>query len=195
MSSPVQDAWYAVQFDQLDILKTLVPSSVSPNACTVNPNLPGQTLLQCAAAHGAIDCATYLIQNGADVHGKNFLGFTPLHWSAWSGRYETVDLLLENGADIEARACDGTTPLHVAAERGHLPYIREFLKSDPDIAAISSRGWTALHFAVVANQRKTAKKLVELGLKEDGPDAQGKTLADIAAEYQRSWFGELAGDE
>jgi ankyrin repeat protein len=191
MNSLVQDAWDAVSFDNVDALKALVPSSVSANASTCNPNNPIHTLLQSAAAHGSAACAAYLISSNANVHAKNFSGFTALHWSAYSGRPETVALLLANGADLEARTDDGRTALHVAASRGHLQYLLELQHAKPDLEAVSSQGWTALHFAVVANQRKTAQKLVELGVREDGPDAQGKTIADLAEEYQRTWVAEL----
>jgi ankyrin repeat protein len=187
----IQEAWDTVQLDNVDVLKTLVPSSVSANASTCNPNNPIHTLLQCASAHGSADCAAYLIGNSANVHAKNFSGFTALHWSAYSGRSETVALLLDAGADVEARTDDGRTALHMAASRGHLQYLRDLLQAKPDLEAVSSQGWTALHFAVVANQRKTAQALVELGVREDGPDPQGKTLADLAEEYQRKWFAEL----
>jgi ankyrin repeat protein len=195
MTSDVQAAWDAIQFDNLEVLKTLVPSSVSPSASTRSPTHPVQLLIHCAALHGAIDCATYLIKNRANVEAKNFSGFTALHWTAYSGRYETIDLLLANGADIEARTDDGRTALHIAASRGHLQYLLELLKAKPDLEAISSQGWTALHFAIVSNQRKTAEKLIELGVREDGPDAQGKTLSDLAAEYERKWFAELLTPE
>jgi ankyrin repeat protein len=191
MPSLVQDAWDAVQLDNVEVLKTLVPSSVSANASTCNPNNPIHTLLQCAAAHGSADCAEYLISNGANVQAKNFSGFTALHWSAYSGRSETVALLLEKGADIEARTDDGRTALHIAASRGHLQYLIDLQSSKPDLEAVSSQGWTALHFAIIANQKKTAQKLIELGVREDGPDSQGKTLADLAEEYERKWFAEL----
>jgi ankyrin repeat protein len=191
MASAIQDAWDAVQFDNIELLKTLVPSTVSSNASTCNPNNPIHTLLQCAAVHGSLDCAKYLIQKGANVQAKNFSGFTALHWSAYSGRWETVELLIQNGADLEARTDDGRTSLHIAASRGHLQFLTELLKRKADPEAISSQGWTALHFAVVANQAKTAEKLIQLGVRADGPDAQEKTLADLAQEYDRKWLAEL----
>jgi ankyrin repeat protein len=70
-------------------------------------------------------------------------------------------------------------------------FLIEFLKAKPDLEAHASNGWTALHFAVVANQQRMAVKLVELGVKEDGPDAHGDTLADLAEQYKRDWFAEL----
>jgi ankyrin repeat protein len=190
----VQDAWDAVQLDNVEALRALVPSSVSANASTCGAANPITTLLQCAAAHGAIDCAAYLVEHGASVHAKNFSGFTPLHWSAYSGRAETVALLLAHGADIEARTDDGRTALHIAASRGHLQYLLALVGARAHLGATSSEGWTALHFALATNQRRVVERLLALGAREDGPDAQGRTLRDLAAEYERGWYAGLAPD-
>jgi hypothetical protein len=119
------------------------------------------------------------------------MGLAALHWAAYSGRTESLDLLLKAGADVESRTDDGRTAFHAAAHRGHLRFIIEFLKAKPDLEGHASNGWTALHVAVVANQRRMAGKLIELGVREDGPDAHVDTLADLAEQYRRDWFAEL----
>jgi ankyrin repeat protein len=184
-------AWDTVKYDNEAALAEFVPSRVSANASTSNASNPVHTLLMCAAVYGARNCARHLLKHGADVHAKNFMGLAALHWAAYSGRTETLDLLLAASADVESRTDDGRTAFHVAAYRGHLRFLMEFLKAKPDLEALASNGWTALHFAVVANQRKMAVKLIELGVKEDGPDAHGDTLADLAEQYRRDWFAEL----
>jgi ankyrin repeat protein len=114
-----------------------------------------------------------------------------LHWAAYAGRSETLKLLLSHGADVEARTDDGRTTLHVAASRGHLKFLLELVDESAEVAARASNGWTALHYAVVANQRKTAQKLVQLGLRDDRPDTLGVTLAEVAERYQRKWVAEV----
>jgi ankyrin repeat protein len=187
----VDQAWAAVQFDNIPVVQQLIPSVVSSNATQSNPNNHIHTLLQCAAAHGAVESATHLLSNGAKVNAKNFAGYTALHWAARSGRLETLSVLLENDADIEARTEDGITPLHVAAHRGHLGFVVALVDADADIEAVASNGWNALYFTVVSNQKKVAEKLMELGLKADIPDAQGRTIVDLVEKYQRGWGREL----
>jgi ankyrin repeat protein len=98
---------------------------------------------------------------------------------------------LKNGADIEARTEDGITPLHVAAHRGHLKFLLALVQANADIEAVASNGWNALYFTVVANQKKIAEKLIDLGLKADVPDAQGRTILDLVDHYQRGWGRKL----
>ena len=184
----IEQAWSAVEYDRIDELKELVPSVVSPNASTLKRNNHIHTLLMCAAAHGSENSAAYLIECGANVKAKNFVGYTALHWAAYTGRTETLHLLLSNHADIEARTSDGRTPFHIAAFRGHIAFLEEFMKAKPDIAAIASNGWTAIHFAVVANQQKMVHKLIELGVKAEALDMEGKSVADLAEKYKRTWF-------
>lgn len=189
----IERAWNAVQFDQIDELKQLVPAIVSPNASTHNPNNHVHTLLMCAAAHGAEKCAEYLLENGADVNLKNFDGHSALHWAAYAGRTETLPLLLAHNADIEARTVDGRTPFHIAAFRGHIQFIEEFMKANPEINEIACNGWTALHFAVISNQKKMAEKLMALGVKAENTDIEGKSLEDLAEKYKRNWLREIIG--
>ena len=134
----IEQAWTATQFDRLDDLKALVPSVVSANASTLNPNNHIHTLLMCAAAHGSAECAAYLLENKANVNAKNFVGYTALHWAAYTGRVETLPLLLENKADIEARTEDGRTPLHIVALRGHIEFLEELMKAKPNVNEIAA---------------------------------------------------------
>lgn len=191
MKAQIEQAWKAVQFDRLSELKELVPSVVSVNASTGNPDNHVHTLLMCAAAHGAVNCAEYLIENDVDVNAKNFAGYTALHWAAYTGRTETLQLLISNQADIEARTEDGKTPLHIAAFRGHLDFVESLLSLNADINAIACNGWTALHFALISNQRMICEKLVTLGINSEFPDTDGKTCQDLADKYKREWFSAL----
>lgn len=188
----IQQAWKAVQFDRLSELQELVPSQVSVNASTGDANNHVHTLLMCAAAHGAVSCAEYLINNGVEVDAKNFAGYTALHWAAYTGRIETLQLLISNKADIEARTEDGKTPLHIAAFRGHLEFLEQLIDLSADLNAIACNGWTALHFALISNQRTICEKLVKLGISAEFPDTDGKTVQNLADKYQREWFSELS---
>jgi hypothetical protein len=91
--SAVQNCWNAVQLDNIDDLKTLVPSSVSSTGATGGPNNPIHIFLHCARVHGSVEYAAYLIQNRANVHAK--IGD--------SGHSETMGERPKNAADIKAR--------------------------------------------------------------------------------------------
>ena len=195
MTQKVEEAWKACQFDRLSDLEALVPSVVSQNASTFNPENHVHTLLMCSAAHGSIDCAKYLLDKGANVNLKNFSGFTALHWAAFTGRTETLELLIEKGAEVESKTEDGRTPLHIASLRGHLEFVEELLKLESenkvDINSVSSNGWNALHFSIISNSLPVAQKLIELGIDFTSIDSEGKTIEDLAEKYQRKWIKEL----
>ena len=47
-----------------------------------------------------LDITEFLLENGADIEGQNYLGTTALHWAAMTGNVDLVKLLIENGADV-----------------------------------------------------------------------------------------------
>lgn len=220
MSEKLLSAWAMAQFNDLDGLATLVPSEVNPDESTASEENHMHTLLMCAASHGALECAKYLIENGATVDKKNFMGYTALHWTAFTGRVEVVDLLLSKGANINARTEDGRTILHVAASRGHLQYISYIMDlleknnneeegenenedSKPKglgmtfeemLNSASSSGWNALFFAIAGNQKRVAQYLVEKGIETNTPDINLKTQSDVAQQVNCLWFNEVVKD-
>ena len=190
-SKKIEFVFGRVSFDDIEMVEKYVPSEVSPNASTYSQTNHLHTLLQCAAAHGAVKCAEYLISCGADPNKKNFTGFTPMHWAAYSGRTETLNLLSSNGAEIDARSQDGQTPLHVAASRGHLQFIKQIVEMGADVNAVTSDGWTAMHYAVIGNHQPVVKYLLSKNIDFDEPDVNNKTIYSIVEEYERNWFKEL----
>lgn len=53
----------------------------------------------------------YLLENGADIDGQDFIGETPLFFAARGGEIETVKFLLAQGADINVKNTFGETVL------------------------------------------------------------------------------------
>lgn len=187
MSESVIQAWEAAVYDDLHTLKGLVPSVVKPDASTHSPDNPIHTILMCAAAHGSVRCATYLISQRADVNKKNHMGFTALHWSAFHGRTECVPLLLRHHADLEAKTQDGRTALHIAASRGHLGFVKSVAENGGDLHAVSSNGWSAVFFAVRGDQRGVCQFLIERGVDWQCPDTTGKNALMVAEERKCGW--------
>ncbi|MDT8286529.1 MAG: ankyrin repeat domain-containing protein [Elusimicrobiales bacterium] len=87
-----------------------------------------ETPLHSAAYFGAVDAARLLIEHGADVNARAYLGATPLHFAAGMGRTRMVQFLLEKGADPEPGPAqwlelqgkiEAGTPLALAEKYGH----------------------------------------------------------------------------
>jgi ankyrin repeat protein len=85
------------------------------------------TPLGSAAAAGARDVASALLDAGADANAAQAGGYTPLHSAAANGDPALVDMLLAHGAEAARVADDGRTPADFAAERGH-PELAERLR-------------------------------------------------------------------
>lgn len=69
------------------------------------------TPLHWAARYDAADEIRGLMERGANLEARDFLGRTPLHVAALFGQEEAVRMLLEAGADANARDRWGVTPL------------------------------------------------------------------------------------
>ena len=151
----------AARFNSIDDLKKLVPSLVHPDAKILSEKNHCHSLLMCACARGATECAKYLIDCGANASLKNFHGYTALHWAAFTGRPETIRLLLNSGANIESRTADGKTALHVAAFKGHRHIAEILLKRGADLNAVDARGWNCVRSAALDNQQAMVEYLYQ----------------------------------
>jgi len=113
-----------------------------------------------ASEKGDVEKVKKLLEEGADVNAKDFLGFTSLHLAASNGHFNVVKLLIEKGADVNAKVRGGSTPLHLAASNGHFNVVKLLLEhgSDPDIKNIW--GNTAIDLART-NRHYDIVKLIE----------------------------------
>lgn len=107
-----------------------------------NPKLLGRRVeterpsLWTAASLGNEKCVALLLERGADVEAKDFLGNTPLWVAAHNGHPHCVNLLLHYGADVEARRGRvDTTPLWVAVYGGHSECVELLLSHGADVEA------------------------------------------------------------
>ena len=191
MSEEQLPAWKYAEKDNIEGLKTIVPSQLDPSANSHSPEDHLHTLLMCAAAHGSSKSADYLIKCNVDVNKRNFTGFSALHWAAFSGRTECVKSLLDAGASLELQTNDGRTPLHIAASRGHLQFLKYIVSFGADLHAVSSIGWTAVHYALINNQKAVVKYLLEQKVEYDEYDVNMESIDKIVKDYHRTWFTEL----
>ena len=64
-----------------------------------------------AAMMGQTEAAELLLQQGADINGRNRDNNTALHLAVFLGHAGTAELLLKSGADVNAKNDDGATPV------------------------------------------------------------------------------------
>jgi ankyrin repeat protein len=143
--------------------------------------------LHCACNSDTEDLPTVvaLLEDGADVHYKDYGWMTPLHWAARWGHIQTVQLLLEKGAKIESKDSAGRTPLHFAAVKGYLKMMEFLLEKGAEIDSKDDYGCPPLHEAAGNGRTKLVKLLLEKGAEIDSKDINGSTPLLHAARNKR----------
>lgn len=138
---PAGDIWTAAAGGHIETLEQHVSAGTDLNA--QDPQM-GFTPLTAAALQGQTEAAGLLVENGADVNGRNRDGNTPLHNAAFLGRIATVELLLSKGADLNIRDGNGQRPLDTVAGpwnselEGLYRYLEGLLQLELDLGEIKS---------------------------------------------------------
>ncbi len=118
--------------------------------------------LRSAAQVGYVKLATLLLDQGADVNGKDKDGSTPIHYTASYGRANVATLLLDRGADVNGKNNRGWTPTHYAAWNGHADVVALLLDRGAEVNVKTNNGRTPLELTNSLN-RKIRNILVEKG--------------------------------
>ncbi|XP_016447471.2 protein VAPYRIN-like [Nicotiana tabacum] len=100
-----------------------------------------------AARKGEVRTIQRLLENGANINGRDQHGWTALHRACFKGRIEAVKALIDHGIDVNARDEDGYSGLHCAVESGHVDVAELLIKKGADIESRTSKGITALQIA------------------------------------------------
>lgn len=126
--------------------------------------------LHLAAAKGHHEIAALLLENGADVNGRNIYGQTALMQACRFGHWEVVQTLLLFRCNVsKADSLSGRTALHVAAAGGHVRCARLLLagagsgrsKLVNRAASGGGGGVTALHLAALHGHADCVHLLVD----------------------------------
>ncbi len=145
----------------------------------------GGTGLHRAAAKGDQTRVKELLEYGLEIEARDNRGFTPLHSSIWANQDAMAKLLIENGSDVNEKAKDGSTALHLFSKGVRDERVADWsnsqgsallllmLKNGAEVNAQDNAGATPLHYAVLKNNIRTAKILVQ-----NGANAKAMELAD-----------------
>src|SRR5882724_1341755 len=130
------------------------------------------TPLIAAASLYADELAFLYLDNGANVAHAGCHGGTALHWAAWCGRDKLVRRLLQEGAEINKRCIDfKATPLFWAVHG-----LKQGDKND------------------LQNHLECIKALIQSGAEKNIPNAEGKTIFDLADDEDLELKELLNGD-
>ncbi len=141
----------------------------------VNVNIRQQepsnvTPLHCAAEHGRVDVALFLLEKGAELEAVDNRNCTPLVLAAWWGHANVVRVLLNKHASTNAVNQRASSPLHIAAFYGRPEVVTELLNAHAEVNAVDQFGRTPLHLAARAGHALVVTVLLTGGAKVDKGD-------------------------
>ncbi len=144
----------------------------------------GQTLLHTAARCNRLEIARFLLDQGAKVNARDYLGMTPLHWAAYLGHQDMAALLLQHAAEVNAAEINGLTPLHLATTYGHDDVITLLLEAGADVSARTyEQSMTPLHWAAFSGHTESLLPLLKHGADINARDSEGDTPLTWAEAY------------
>ncbi|KAF3066566.1 Ankyrin-1 [Daldinia childiae] len=119
------------------------------------------TLLHIALEEDVEWAAETLLEAGASVSEKDFLGCQPLHTACKTGDHSLVRLLLNHNADIQAEDNYGWSPLHYASYSGDESSVELLLKLGAKPLVLSMYGKTPFHLAVEGGYTEMVKMFLD----------------------------------
>jgi len=139
-----------------------------------------------AAQKGNRAAVRALIQQKADVNGRQIDGTTALHWAVRGDDLEMADLLMRAGANVSAANREGVRPLQLAAMNGNAAMLDRLIKAgaDPN-ASLTTHGDTALMMAARTGKTDAIKVLLETGANVNAKETWGGTTPLMWAVAER----------
>ncbi len=123
------------------------------------------------------ECATLLIDAGADVNAGFSDGHCPLSVACMTGNLSTGELLLKKGADPDTLDPDMVPMLHMCVERGSILMAKLLIEHGASInmRCHSRNGITALHLATALEMEDMVRMLLDKGANPNSENSEGRT--------------------
>lgn len=171
------------------------------------------TPLNYACREGYMRIAKLLLENGANVNNRGYMGATPLHRlfaTSVEGRstfskkyadyfYTCAKFLIDKGADVNAMDDYGSTPLHKHCMHRHIGIfylVKALLEHGAVVNARNVDGETPLHISCnnieTMEQTLVSEFLISKGADINVKDYQNKTPFEYIKDPKiRKWFEKL----
>ncbi len=120
----------------------------------------GRTPLSYAAAQGFPKAISLLLEAGADVNARDYVGSAPLHWADTG---QVAQLLIAGGATVDVTDDDGFTPLYWAAIANRRSTVEALVAHGANVNVQSNDGFTPLVRAAHEGLLSTVNILLSAG--------------------------------
>ncbi|HBL98362.1 TPA: hypothetical protein DDZ86_01820 [Candidatus Dependentiae bacterium] len=143
--------YYAFVNNNIEILELFI-------AHKANLDDPSILLLACFLNNPIV--AKLLIEGGAKLDVKGYVGLTPLHYTCIHNNIDVAKLLIEKGADLNPTNTVGYTPLHYASENNCVEIAKLLVEKGACLGLTNKVDYTPLHYACEKNNSEIVKLLV-----------------------------------
>jgi len=124
--------------------------------------------------------AKLLVENGAQLEGREHLGHTPLTNAVLARNKECVEFLIKAKADVEARTHVGWSPLYFAINDKNSEIVNLLINGDADVNfANNENRCSCLHRAVFDLNHSFVEALISNRANVNAEDALGRTPIDF----------------
>ncbi|MGA9524125.1 MAG: ankyrin repeat domain-containing protein [Myxococcaceae bacterium] len=138
-----------------------------------------------ASANSAVKEMRLLLEDGANLNGRDPLGQTAVHAAAGLGLTQSIRFLLEQGVDLNSRDNMDLTPLMSACSFGGVKGARAalmLLEAGAQVGSVrESDQMTALKFAARSCPAQVVEALIQRGAAVDAPRGTEQTALMLAA--------------
>lgn len=174
----------AVKAGDIAKMKAAAAEGANPSARTREWDAETPLLLAIAAKN--IDMVKALLEVKADPNAKiGYHGNTALIEAVRQNQTEIAQALVVAGADVNAANSSDGAPFIYAVAARNKPLIALFAEKGAKLDVQTSNGWSPLAYAVRNGDVETAHMLLEKGARTDRCDDKGRTLLDIATQYEQ----------
>ncbi|MBA3237255.1 MAG: ankyrin repeat domain-containing protein [Parachlamydiaceae bacterium] len=152
-----------------------------PHLINAYSTVSNGSLLRRAVLQDADDLVIFLLEQGADPHVKDAIGWAPIHYAAGLGKREIAKCLLDHGVHVDSRtSADLITPLISAAGRNQGEMIDFLLQKGADVNLVDYKGQSALHYAAERGYLKICQALAGHGVDFSTKAKDGSTPLSLA---------------
>ena len=172
-----------LESNQFPSLFEIIKKKLTKEELTSLINLPddnSNTPLLYATFKGSYEKVNILIEHGAKVEMRNFMGLSVMHMAAQGDRPNMLIYFKDKfGFSIIDRDFPGNTPLHWACHMSAENSINFLLSWMNDINILDRKGQTPLHLGIYHLRPKIVKKLIRKGADINLKDFSGRSVLEI----------------